>query len=103
MATINIAKDFSNAPGARHRDRGKNSGQEFREDFLEKFFTDGSSEIVVLELDGTYGYPVSFLEEVFGGLARIYGSEAVLKRLQFISDEEPLLINEIISYISDAE
>ena len=37
--------------------------------------------------------------KVFGGLAHKFGTDKVLKTLRFISDEEPLLITEIISNI----
>ena len=48
------------------------------------------------------GFATSFLEEAFGGLARKYGGERCLKRLEFVSDEDPLLIKEITNYIKEA-
>ena len=42
MITINIAKEFSNSPGARFRSQGDFSGEEFRQKFLEKYFMDKS-------------------------------------------------------------
>lgn len=104
MTEIDIARQFSKAPGGRFRDDGKASGQEFRESFLEPLFADatGQDKIRVI-LDGSYGYPTSFLEEAFGGLARKFGAARVLARLDFISTEEPLLIDEIRSYIQTAE
>ncbi|KAF3980359.1 MAG: STAS-like domain-containing protein, partial [Methylococcales symbiont of Iophon sp. n. MRB-2018] len=45
----------------------------------------------------------SWLEEVFGGLARSEGTQKVADTLVFISDEEPYLIDDIKSYIKDAE
>ena len=49
-----------------------------------------------------YGYPTSFLEEDFGGLDRKYDPNDVLQMLFFISDDEPSLIEEIESYIKNA-
>ena len=95
--TINIAKDFSDCPGARYYEDGDFSGQEFRENFLEKNFK--KYELIEINLDGTEGYATSFLEEAFGGLARQYSPEEVLKKIKYISTEEPNLIDEIISYI----
>ena len=100
---INIAKEFSNTPGGRYISQGQNSGEKFRQEKLEPLFIDkkDNSKITIL-LDGAYGYPTSFTEEAFGGLARKYGKERVKKRLEFISEEEPILIEEINLYIDKA-
>lgn len=104
MLTINIAKEFTTTPGGRSKNDGKFSGQEFRERFLEPHFKDPNdkSKILVV-LDGVEGYATSFLEEAFGGLARSCGKHVCLDRLEFQSNEEPLLVEEIRHYIEDAE
>jgi hypothetical protein len=99
--------DFSKTPGSRYRDEGKkaHSGQEFREDILEpnyKIAIEKNQKLFV-DLDGTIGYGTSWLEEVFGGLARVYGKEKVLNLLDFKSEEEDYLIDDIKQYINDAE
>lgn len=100
-------KNFSIVPGTRKRDEGKNahSGEEFREDFLIPFFKEAvkDNKKLIVNLDGTIGYGTSWLEEVFGGLARQFGKTSVLATLDFISDEEPYLIEDIIHYIVHAE
>ena len=48
------------------------------------------------------GYPTSFLEEAFGGLARIFGKSECRLRLSFISYDEPLLLDEIDEYIRNS-
>ena len=100
MISINIARDFTVTPGGRYKAEGPFSGEEFREKLLEPHFTEAStsSEVSVI-LDGTEGYATSFLEEAFGGLARKYGKENCQERLKFISEEDPLLIEEINYYI----
>lgn len=105
MITINIAKEFSPNPGARYRDDGPASGEEFRQKFLEDLFKAGGAEKIRIILDGTAGYATSFLEEAFGGLVRLDGvsREAVLERLEFESKDEPLLEDEIIGYIKSAQ
>jgi len=104
MIKINIAKDFSETPGARYKTDGRFSGEEFREKFLEPLFADEhASEKILINLDGTAGYSTSFLEEAFGGLARKFGKKRCLSRLEFISKEEPLLVEEINQYINDSE
>lgn len=102
QVTINIANDFSKTPGARTKKEGPHSGQEFREKFLEKYFSDPSKPSLVIILDGADGYATSFLEEAFGGLARQFGRDEVLSRIQFISHEDSILIDEIKGYINEA-
>jgi hypothetical protein len=99
MGIIKIARDFSIYPGPRKRNDGPYSGEQFREIFLEPLFETNSLEIIIIDLDGVEGYSTTFLEEVFGGLARKFGKFIVLKRLEFISKDEPLLVQEIINYI----
>lgn len=102
---IAIAKDFSKTPGARYRSEGLFSGEEFREDFLQPSFIKAKEkgEKLIINLDGGYGYPTSFLEEAFGGLVRRYGSKEVLDTIELVSEDEPSLVNEIITYIKEAQ
>lgn len=100
MHTINIALQFTTTTGARVYSDGPFSGEEFREKFLEPLFKDGNDDSKIkIILDGTEGYDSSFLDEAFGGLARRYGIDRCLDRFEFISNEEPLLIEEIKGYI----
>lgn len=101
---IAIAQDFTRTPGARFKSDGGFSGEEFREKFLEPLFKPGmADEVVTIELDGTEGFATSFLEEAFGGLARQYGKDLCLRRLRFVSVEDPLLIDEINQYIANCD
>jgi hypothetical protein len=97
--TINIAIEFSTTPGARYRKDGKYSGEEFREVYLEPHFDGEKDYKIKVIMDGAEGYATSFLEECFGGLRRLYGEDVCLKRLVIISEEDPLLIEEIERYI----
>ena len=100
-------KDFSKTPGSRYRNEGTkaHSGEEFREDFLEPLFKKAlqTCDTILINLDGSIGYGTSWLEEVFGGLARKYGKDKVLEKLSFLSYEEEYLIDDILEYIKDAE
>lgn len=100
---VRVADDFSRFPGPRFKSDGPFSGQEFRETLLEPKFLEARERQaeLMIDLDGAVGYPTSFLEESFGGLARLYGAEVVLKHLRFHSTDEPGLEREITSYISD--
>lgn len=101
---FSVAKQFTDTPGPRYRQQGAFSGQEFREEFLEKLFKQFqvTGEVVHLELDGVYGYPTSFLEEAFGGLARQYSTDEVLKAFEFIANEQPGIVDEIKNDIQNA-
>jgi len=104
MKCIRIAEVFGITPGARNIDEGTYSGEEFLEKVLLPEFDKAEEERVTLliDLDDTEGYATSFLEEAFGGLARKYGAKKVFKTLEFKSDDEPLLIDEIKTYIKEA-
>jgi hypothetical protein len=103
---ILFVKSFSVTPGSRYKEEGKraHSGEEFRESILEPQFelAEKSNAKIILNLDGTIGYGTSWLEEVFGGIARKYGKDRVLKTIELISNEEPYLIDDIKQYIKDA-
>lgn len=98
---IKIAEDFSEIPGGRYKDKGAFSGEEFREDYLiEKLnLAIENNEKLIIDLDGGYGYATSFLDEAFGRLKEKYNVELILNTLEFISEEEPNVIKEIINYI----
>ncbi len=99
---IKISTDFSRTPGARYITDGDFSGELFFKDILEpKYKKLIEGEILEIDLDGTDGYATSFLDEAFGGLAREYDFKNVWKKIKFISNEEPYLIDEIKSYMDD--
>ena len=104
MKSIRVA-DFSTLPGPRYRSEGPHSGEEFREERLKPAFEDARSagEKLAVELDGVeFGYPASFLEESFGGLARQLGVDIVNGGLAFVVTDEPLLEKEIRRHIRNA-
>lgn len=97
---LSIVKDFCETPGPRFKSEGNFSGEEFRDEILEQKFllAKRNNEKLIIKLDGVYGYPASFLDEVFGGLSKKYSCRTVLDILSFESDDV-LLIYEIINYI----
>jgi hypothetical protein len=101
MKIINVAKDFTRFPSGRFRRNGSTSGEAFREDFLELPLKEGQG--ISVELDGTIGYSSSFLEEAFGGLIRsLKISPFDLNSMLKLVSEDPVLLEEITSYIEDA-
>lgn len=104
--TINIARDFSPIPGARYPIEGDFSGQEFRQTLLAPKLKEAikSGTVLLVDLDGTLGYGTSFLEEAFGGLIRSdkFSFEDIAKHLDFSCYDDPGYIQEIKSYIEEA-
>lgn len=102
---LNIAQEFTPTPGPRKRSEGEDSGEEFREKILRPRFLAAVKENTVLRvnLDGAIGYPTSFLEEAFGGLAREFGSEEVNRHIEIICTDEPYLESQIRRYIQNAK
>ena len=99
--TLNIGKQFSRYPVGRYLADGDANGQLFREEVLRPLLT--NHEVVVVELDDALGYGSSFLEAVFGGLVRTgFSRDLLLRKLNFITEDESL-IEEITSYIREAE
>lgn len=103
MSEIHIAREFTESPGPRYRDQGDGSGEEFREEhLLPAFRNTPATDKVAVHLDGVkYGYPTSFLEEAFGGLARTLGVD-VVKGILDLRSSEPPLVDEIWHYIEHA-
>lgn len=101
--TLVIASEFKDNPGARDREDGPHSGQEFLEDFLLPRFNKAKLQgyILLIDLDGVWGYPSSFVSGSFGRLAMEIGDEILLKHLKFKSDKNPIRIEKIINEIKN--
>lgn len=101
----NFAKEYTDMPGGRYEKTGSHSGEDFRDNILIPMINKciESEDILNLNLDGTLGYPVSFLDEVFGGIVRskkFYNND--LKYfINIISTEEPKLALIIENSISE--
>jgi len=98
---ISVANDFSYTPGSRYRSEGEYSGEEFLEDHALPAFEEARERKVklVIDLDGVAGYATSFLEETFGGLSREFGPEAVRRRVEVVTEDDPYLKRYIERYI----
>ena len=93
--TINISKEFSKYIGGPEKRLGKFSAEEFREQFLNENFE--KYDRINIELDGTLGYPIAFLDEAFGSIARKYGKEMFWEKIRFISRDT--YVSDKIAYI----
>lgn len=106
MLKIVIAKDFSDTVGGRYRVEGDYSGEQFREELLKQKLEEAlsSGQTLLIDFDGGYGYPTSFLEESFGGLIRDgFDKDILLKTLLFKSDDNPKIIERVKNYILEAK
>ena len=102
---IKICDDFTDAPGPRFISQGEYSGEQFRESLLIPKFKEArkKNEKLTIDFDGTFGYPTSFLEEAFGGLKEKYDKDMILNTLEFKSNDELGLIDEVKGYITSDE
>lgn len=105
MIKINISEDFTDAPGPRYIEQGEYSGEQFRKEWLVPKMEEAlrKKEKILIDLDGTFGYPTSFLEEAFGGLAEVYDKKIIIDTIEFKSNDEIGLIEEIKEYINSNE
>lgn len=105
MVKICVAKDYTKAPGGRYIKDGPFSGQDFRIRLLFPKFVKAmeKGEPLYIDLDGGFGYPTSFLQEAFGGLALQPRDKRLMDNLVIISEDEPHLIEDIRRYIEQAE
>jgi hypothetical protein len=101
MLKISIAKEFTRVPGGRYRPSGPDSAELFYTSLLRPRFVEAKEQGVKLlvDLDGTQGYPASFLEESFGRLENDY--PGAHKQLIFRSIEEPYLVDDIKLYMTE--
>lgn len=104
---ISIAKDFSIYPGARYRTDGNFSGQQFYEEILKpklKQVWDKDNQLLFIDLDGTFKYASSFISEIFLRTVKDFkDKDKIKKKMEFKSEDAPLLINAIWQIIDEAE
>ena len=105
MININIAQDFSDAPGGRTIKEGPFSGEEFRRNILIPKYLEAkdTNQRLLINFDGAFGYSTSFLEESFGGLVRELKIKGTLDAIDIISNEDFSLKGDIEKYVSKAE
>lgn len=99
--TLNIGKEFSRTPGGRKEEAGLHSAEKFLREHLLPAYQQARSrgEPLHVELDGTYGYAITFLDEAFSGLVEALGE---FPKLVLHSEEEPELVSEITGIVDQA-
>lgn len=101
---LKVSRDFSGAPGPGRKSEGENSGEEFLENVLLQDVKNALKDntYLLVDLDGTFGYGISFLKESFGRIIEHIDGLTVnrlLDILEFKTEEEPSLEYDIIRYI----
>ena len=103
---LRVMDKMKTLPGPRYRRQGPGSGEEFRDDHLAGAFDKAVAEgkVLIVDMDGaTRGYPTSFLEEAFGGLARLRGTKQVHAHIDIRCTSEPMLRLEVMHYVKYGE
>jgi len=85
--------DFTDAPF------NNIDGKKFRQDYIMPYL-DKYDELLI-DLDDTYGFPITFIREVFGVMVTKVGLELTLKAIQFKSEDDPKLISRIRGFMLD--
>ena len=98
-------RDFTDTPGGGPRgEPEKKSGQEWLEDHLMPMLLANPQAKVIIDLDGTCGYPPSFLQYVFEQLTFLeLRDKDWTERIGLLSKEEPYLIQKITDIIEQAK
>lgn len=105
MYKIKISTDFSNTPGARHKEEGAYPGDEFRDSILIPKYKAAieNNEKLEVDFDGCYGYATSFLEESFGGMVRKLHQKGILNNIELVSNEDSSIVDLVKQYVKEAE
>jgi hypothetical protein len=103
---ISIARDFNRTVGARYPKEADYSGEEFRRRVLLPKLTEAISknEKLEVDLDGTTGLGMGFLDEAFGGLIldEKLKYEDVTKHLVLTARRCPFYIEDVNDYLDKA-
>jgi hypothetical protein len=97
--TIHFTQEFTDTPGGRHRQHGDFSGQQFREDILRPALD--QNDLVILDLNGAFSFPPSFIDEAFGVLVDQLGEDIVRKKLRIELNGNPLAQRKIADTLNE--
>ena len=100
---LSIASDYTKTPGARTIAQGEFSGEDFRDNKLIPIFEQAQAENkkLLVDLDGCYGFLLSFIDEAFGGLTLKFGKTAVNNILEVKCNDEKSIIDTINTAINE--
>lgn len=87
MKEIKLVENFSDCPGGRFAGDGEFSGEQFREELLRPALSDEGR--VIVDLNGAFTIPPSFLDEAFGVIVEEIGVEAFRRKFEIRLDDDP--------------
>jgi STAS-like domain of unknown function (DUF4325) len=89
--------DWTRFPGGRFKVDGQDSGEEFRETFLENEVAAGSD--FQIDFNGIFTVGWSFLDESLGYYVKKLGESEFRQRFQIIADDDPDIPHELETVI----
>lgn len=96
MINLHVVNNLPNVPWERYE------GEQFRYKFLLPAIENSApTEKILIDFDRGYGYGTGFLKGVFDTPPEDYTRQEFFDKLEFKSDEEPLLIAEVMTIILD--
>ncbi len=103
MIEIKVQTDFTEKPGARYYGDGEASGEEFFDVCIAPNLRKAMAEDVnlVIDFDGTEGFPNSFFSESFNRLCSNFGKKVFYERIVIVSNEVPKWIKIINQIVKD--
>ena len=88
VRTIHFTQEFTDTPGGRYKKHGDFSGEQFREEILKPALN--QNDLVILNLNGAFSFPPSFIDEALGILVDQLGEEIVKTKLKIELNDNPL-------------
>jgi hypothetical protein len=101
VETIRV-KDFTTLPGARYKEDGDGSAEEFFEKYVkEKLEKDDK---ILIDFDGTWGYASSFLSELALRIANKYqnNNKDIRASVKIKSEDESGLVERFWGYVDES-
>lgn len=89
---VNVS-DFTTFPGARYRNDGDGSAEEFFESFIKNSISDKRNSRLIINLDNTAGYASSFVSELAIRICKEFGKKFAKKNVTIISNEDPIQLS----------
>jgi hypothetical protein len=99
IRTIHFTQEFTDTPGGRFRRHGDFSGEQFREEILRPALD--QNDQVILDLNGAFSFPPSFIDEALGVLVDQLGEEVVRQKLKIELSGNPLATRKISDSIKE--
>ena len=99
VRTIRFTQEFTDTPGGRFKQHGDFSGEQFREEILRPALE--QNDQVILDLNGAFSFPPSFIDEALGVLIDQCGEELVRKKLTIKLDDNPHAQRKIVDTFNE--